>query len=71
MQALIDSLRHGVPTALIELHRLGRTLSRRAADVLAYFDRPGTMPGLAARWSGRSAGCDGLKRPGGIRAQGV
>ena len=36
MQALIDSLRHGVPTALIELHRLGRTLSRRTANVLAY-----------------------------------
>jgi transposase len=53
MQALIDSLRHGVPTALIELHRLGRTLSRRAADVLAYFDQPGTSNGPTEAINGR------------------
>jgi transposase len=53
MQALINSLRHGVPTALIELHRLGRTLSRRAADVLAYFDRPGTSNGPTEAINGR------------------
>jgi transposase len=53
MRALIDSLRHGVPTALIELHRLGRTLSRRAADVLAYFDRPGTSNGPTEAINGR------------------
>jgi transposase len=53
MQALINSLRHGVPTALTELHRLGRTLYRRAADVLAYFDRPGTSNGPTEAINGR------------------
>ena len=42
---LIDSLRRGVPDALSELVALGRTLHRRSADVLAYFDRPGTSNG--------------------------
>ncbi|NMR32578.1 transposase, partial [Crystallibacter degradans] len=35
MQAVIDSLSSGVPTALTELRTLGRTLKRRAQDVLA------------------------------------
>ena len=38
MTTLIDSLRHGLPDALEELAQLGRTLWRRRADVLAYFD---------------------------------
>jgi len=42
LAALIESLRTGVPTALVELRRLGRTLNTRAHDILAYFDRPGT-----------------------------
>jgi transposase len=42
MQAVIDTLSAGVPTALTELRRLGRTLKRRSVDVLAYFDRPHT-----------------------------
>ena len=42
MVALIDTLRHGVPAALTELITPGRTLTKSAADVLAYFDRPGT-----------------------------
>jgi len=33
---LIDSLRVGVLTALVELRKLGRTLNARAADILAY-----------------------------------
>ena len=45
MQALIDSLCSGVPTALKELKKMGGTLKRRAADILAYFDRPGTSNG--------------------------
>jgi transposase len=45
LTALIAALTAGVPKALIELRRLGRTLSKRAADVLAYFDRPGTSNG--------------------------
>src|SRR5690606_28744938 len=36
MQAVITSLAVGVPAALSELTTLGRTLKRRAADVLAY-----------------------------------
>jgi transposase len=38
MSSLIDSLRRGVPVGLEELAQLGRTLHRRRADVLAYFD---------------------------------
>ncbi len=45
MTKLIESLSHGVPTALSELHTLGRTLNTCAADVLAYFDQPGTSNG--------------------------
>jgi transposase len=45
MQALIASLTSGVPKALTELITLGRTLKKRAIDVLAYFDRPGTSNG--------------------------
>jgi transposase len=40
MSRLIESLSAGVPAALTELITLGRTLKRRADDVLAYFDRP-------------------------------
>jgi len=53
LRAVIDSLRRGVPTALIELRRLGRTLARRAGDVLAYFDRPGTSNGPTEALNGR------------------
>jgi transposase len=42
---LRGQLSHGVPPALTELISLGRTLTKRAADVLAYFDRPGTSNG--------------------------
>ena len=45
MVKLIESISHRVPTALDELRTLGRTLKNRAADVLAYFDRPGTSNG--------------------------
>ncbi|HON76263.1 MAG TPA: ISL3 family transposase [Dermatophilaceae bacterium] len=53
MAAVIDSLREGVPSALVELRRLGRTLNQRAADVLAYFDRPGTSNGPTEALNGR------------------
>jgi transposase len=42
MEAVIDSISHDVPTLLTELHRLGRTLKQRSADILAFFDRPGS-----------------------------
>lgn len=53
MQALIDSVSSGVPAALIEVITLGRTLKKRAADVLAYFDRPGTSNGPTEAINGR------------------
>ena len=53
METVIDSLSGAVPTALIELRRLGRTLRKRAADILAYFDRPGTSNGPTEAINGR------------------
>jgi transposase len=53
MTKLIESLSHGVPDALTELITLGRTLKRRAHDVLAYFDRPGTSNGPTEAVNGR------------------
>ena len=53
MQSVIDSLTSGVPTVLVELRRLGRTLKQRAADVLAFFDRPGTSNGPTEAINGR------------------
>ena len=53
MAQLIDAVSHGVPAALTEITRLGRTLKRRATDVLAYFDRPGTSNGPTEAINGR------------------
>ena len=53
MTALIESVSQGVPAALTELITLGRTLTKRAADVLAYFDRPGTSNGPTEAINGR------------------
>lgn len=53
MHAVIASLRAGVPKGLTELRTLGRTLSRRAADILAFFDRPGTSNGPTEAINGR------------------
>ena len=53
MAAVIASLREGIPTPLVELRRLGRTLNQRAGDVLAYFDRPGTSNGPTEALNGR------------------
>ena len=53
MQAVIDSVTTGVPAALVEIRRLGRTLKQRAADVLAFFDRPGTSNGPTEAINGR------------------
>ncbi len=50
---LIEALSHGVPAALTEVITLGRTLTKRAADVLAYFDRPGTSNGPTEAINGR------------------
>lgn len=53
MQKLIDSVSHGVPVALSEVNTLGRTLKKRAADVLAYFERPGMSNGPTEAINGR------------------
>lgn len=45
MRAVIESVSSGVPAALTEIRRLGRTLKQRAVDILAFFDRPGTSNG--------------------------
>jgi transposase len=53
MQQLIGSISNRVPTALREVITLRRTLKRRAVDVLAYFDRPGTSNGPTEAINGR------------------
>jgi len=53
MVKLIESLSQGVPAALSEIVTLGRTLKKRADDVLAYFDRPGTSNGPTEAINGR------------------
>jgi transposase len=51
--AIINTISTGVPAALTELTTLGRTLKRRAPDVLAYFDRPRTSNGPTEAINGR------------------
>lgn len=53
MEALIASISSGVPNVLDEVITLGRTLKKRATDVLAYFDRPGTSNGPTQALNGR------------------
>ena len=53
MTKVIDALSDGVPQPLTELHTLGRTLKKRATDVLAYFDRPGASNGPTEAINGR------------------
>ena len=53
MSTLIDALGSAVPVELTELITLGRTLKKRAADVLAYFTRPGTSNGPTEAINGR------------------
>ena len=53
MASLIESVSTGVPKSLVEITKLGRTLKKRAADVLAYFDRPGTSNGPTEAINGR------------------
>ncbi|WP_283770613.1 transposase [Nocardioides faecalis] len=53
MVKLIEAVSAGVPKALSEVVTLGRTLKKRADDVLAYFDRPGTSNGPTEAINGR------------------
>ena len=50
---IITTISRDVPTALTELITLGHTLKKRALDVLAYFDRPGTSNGPTEAINGR------------------
>lgn len=50
---VIKMIGRGVPGQLPELATLGRTLTRRAGDVLAYFDRVGTSNGPTEAINGR------------------
>ena len=45
--------RRAASAELIELRTLGRTLKRRAGDILAYFDHPGTSNGPTEAINGR------------------
>ncbi|MBP2436773.1 transposase [Microbacterium amylolyticum] len=45
LRELIDTLKATTPAWLTELRRLAYTLDRRRADILAYFDHPGTSNG--------------------------
>ena len=60
MAELIDSLARGVPDGLSEVVTLGRTLNKRAVDVLAYFERPGTSNGPTEAINGRLEHLRGL-----------
>ena len=53
MVHLIETVSSGVPAALSEIITPGRTLKKRADDVLAYFDRPGTSNGPTEAINGR------------------
>lgn len=53
MTTVIKSLARGVPAALSELVTLGRTLNKRDADVLAFYDLPGTSNGPTEAINGR------------------
>ena len=54
IQAEIDRLGDaGVPRSLTEIITLGRTLKRRAGDILAYFDHPHTTGGPTEAINGR------------------
>ena len=53
MEKLITALGKNVPDTLPELAKLGRTLTKRSADVLAFFARPGTSNGPTEAINGR------------------
>ena len=53
MEQVIASVATGVPKPLVEIITLGKTLTKRAVDVLAYFERPGTSNGPTEAINGR------------------
>jgi transposase len=53
LNRIIATISAKVPADLTEVITLGRTLRKRAGDVLAYFDRPGTSNGPTEAINGR------------------
>ncbi len=53
MQRLINSLKQTIPNGLEEIQTLAKTLTERASDILAYFDRPRTSNGPTEAINGR------------------
>lgn len=53
LKVVIDSISTGVPDELAELRTLGRTMKRRADDILAYFDHARTSNGPTEAINGR------------------
>jgi transposase len=53
MQEVIAAISSGVPAALVEVRKLGRTTKQRAGDILAFFVRPGTSNGPTEAINGR------------------
>ena len=52
-QLITTITRPDLPHTCIELARMGRTLKRRAGDILAYFDHPHTSNGPTEAINGR------------------
>ena len=63
MQRLIDSLKQTIPDGLEEIQTLAKTLTERASDILAYFDRPRTSNGPTPGHQ-RTPGAPTRHRPG-------
>ena len=53
MTKLIDALASAVPADLVEVAKLGRTLTKRRDDILAFFDHTGTSNGPTEAINGR------------------
>jgi len=53
MEKVIEALSAKTPDTLAELGKLGRTLTKRAEDILAFYDRPGTSNGPTEAINGR------------------
>lgn len=53
LRELIDEMTDDIPESMVELRKLLHTLNRRRADILAYFDHPGTSNGPIEAINGR------------------
>ena len=64
MTRLIASIGSSVPASLVEVARLGRTLTKRRDDILAFFERPGTSNGPTEALCESGFGWSGTGRSG-------